>query len=103
MADPVLTWTAVQEEHVLETGYIDKVHWDCSGTDGTYSARAYGDVPLEQPSDLVPYAEFNKQATLVAAVKDKLGAELIQQYEDAVKLAISEQKTPTRGGGGVPA
>ena len=66
MADPVLTWTAVQEEHVLETGYIDKVHWDCSGTDGTYSARAYGDVPLEQPSDLVPYAEFNMLSSLLS-------------------------------------
>ena len=103
MADPILTWTAVQEEHVLESGYIDKVHWDCSVTDGTYSARAYGAIELDKPETLVPYATFNTQETLVAAIKEKLGAELVEQYQDAVKLAISEQKTPTRGGGQVPA
>lgn len=97
------TWSISKEEHDVSEGYISMVHWNCVRVDGDYSANAYGSVELAKPDTLIPYATFNKQSTLVAAVKEKLGADQVKLYEDGVTLTISEQKTPTMASSVPPA
>ena len=82
--------------------YINLVNWVLTGTETigtgdeaeTYSARQVGETFLEKPSTLVPYATFCKQATLIDAVKAKLGATEITNLENIIKADIDQQQHP---------
>ena len=82
--------------------YINLLNWTVTGTETvgtgddavTYSARQIGESVLEKPESLVPYATFCKQATLVDAVKTKLGATEVTNLENIIKSQISEQQHP---------
>ena len=49
---------------------------------------------LEKPDTLVDYATFNKQSTLVDAVKAKLGTTEVERIENKIKEDIIIQQNP---------
>jgi len=98
-----LTWRIAQEFHDDRTEeYINVVSWIVTATETvgtgddsqTFSATRYGQTSLEKPETLVPYATFCKQATLIEAVKAKLGTTEVTNLENIVKNDIDEQQHP---------
>ena len=98
-----LTWRITQEFHDNRTEeYISTVNWIVTGTETvgtgddavTFSATHNGQTSLEKPDSLIPYATFCKQATLVDAVKAKLGATEITNMENIIKADIDQQQHP---------
>ena len=98
-----IAWKIISEFHEDRTEeYINLLNWTVTGTETvgtgdeavTYYAREVGETSLEKPSDLIPYATFCKQATLIDAVKAKLGATEVTNLENKVKAQIDEQQHP---------
>ena len=95
------TWSINTLERETADGFVYTVHYDVNATDGTYAARAYGTVCLENPVTLVPYADLTAE-TVIGWVKAKLNAEnekAVENIEAALAAQIAEQKTPTVGTG----
>ena len=95
------TWevnTCVRE---TADGYVNKVIYRVDATDGTYKARATGNVMLAKPETLIPYKDLT-HSQVVGWVKTAVEAEAaagnsptVAQIEAALEAQISEQKTPT--------
>ena len=95
------TWKIAQLDRELADGYVYTVHYTVDATDGTYSAGAYGSIPLEKPDTLVPYKDLTSDV-VVGWVKAKLDADeagTVAKVEAALAAQIAEQKTPTIGSG----
>ena len=95
------TWTIAQLDRELEDGYVYAVHYKVDATDGTYTAGAYGSIPLDKPETLVPYKDLTSDI-VVGWVKAKLNSEnseAVASIEAALAANITEQKTPTVGTG----
>jgi len=101
-----ITWRIQTESHADNVEkYIDSVNWevkaeeptgtkDSDGNDETYKALWEGSTDLDKPDTLVPYATFNKQSTLVDAVKAKIGDERVTFIENELKRQIDIQANP---------
>ena len=101
-----ITWRIQTESHADNVEkYIDSVNYevkgeeptgtkDSEGNDETYKALWEGSTGLDKPDTLVPYATFNKQSTLVDAVKAKIGDERVTFIENEIKRMIDEQANP---------
>ena len=94
-----ITWKISKEFHNNETEkYIYGVEVETKGTETVdskdYESISRRRVDLDRPDTLVAYATFNKQSTLVTAVKTKLGAETVTDIENKIKSEISEQQNP---------
>ena len=95
------TWevnTCVRE---TADGYVKKVIYRVDATDGTYKARATGNVILAKPETLIPYKDLT-QSQVIGWVKTAVEAEAaagngptVAQIETTLESQISEQKTPT--------
>jgi len=101
------TWQVNTLQRELADGYVNKVIFRCDGEDGTYKFRATGEVNLEKPSTLIPYADLTEE-TCIGWVKAKLNSEKdadgntidkVAQVEAAVENGVNIQKTPTHGTG----
>ena len=101
------TWSINTLERELADGYVNKVIFRCDGEDGTYKFRATGEVNLEKPSTLIPYADLT-ETQVIGWVKAKLNSEKdadgntidkVAQVEAAVENGVNIQKTPTHGTG----
>jgi hypothetical protein len=76
-------------------GFIFCVHWNCTGTDGDFTASTYSTVSFtkEDGINYVPYAELT-EAGVVEWVKGSLGAEGVAAVDAALAANIAEQKAP---------
>ena len=95
------TWQVNTLQRELADGYVNKVIFRCNGEDGTYKFRETGEVNLEKPSTLIPYADLT-ETQIIGWVKAKLDADnagTVANIEAAVENGINEQKTPTTGTG----
>ena len=95
------TWEVNTLQRELSDGYVNKVIYRVNGTDGTYQTRLTGEVDLEKPETLVPYADLT-ETTVLGWVKAKLDANkagTVAAIEKAVEDGVNEQKTPTTGVG----
>ena len=95
------TWQVNTLQRELADGYVNKVVFRCNGEDGTYSFRATGEVSLEKPSTLIPYADLT-ETQVIGWVKAKLDADnagTVDKIETAVENGVNEQKTPVYGSG----
>jgi hypothetical protein len=77
------------------TNVVYNVYWRLVGTDGDYSASAYGSVGIAAPEsgDFTPYEELT-QAQVQQWVIDALGAEQVALYEQSLADQVSRQKAP---------
>jgi len=95
------TWevnTCVRE---TADGYVNKVIYRVDATDGTYKARATGNVTLTKPKTLIPYKDLTQSQvigwvkTAVEAMATAGNGPTVAQIEAALTTQIKEQKTPT--------
>lgn len=98
-----ITWSITNESHADRTEkYIEQVNYLVkieetigSGDEAkTYKAQHDGIMSLAKPDTLIPYATFNKQSTLIDAVKANLGSEQVTNIENFLKESILEQTDP---------
>jgi len=101
------TWQINTLERELSSGYVSKAIFRVNGEDGTYKFRATGEVNLEKPSTLIPYADLT-ETQIIGWVKAKLNdqkdeagntIDQVANIEAAVEKGVNEQKTPTTGTG----
>ena len=95
------TWEVNTLQRELADGYVNKVIYRVKGTDGTYATRATGEVNLEKPETLIPYADLTEEK-VINWVKAKLDADeagTVAKIEAAIDENITLQKTPTHGVG----
>ena len=93
------TWGVVQmdayPEYEGETDVVFTVHWNLTGTDGTYVGSVYGSVgvSLDEGATFTPYADLTL-AQVVGWVQDALGEEQVASYEANVAQQIADQIDP---------
>jgi hypothetical protein len=93
------TWDIAQLERETSDGCVFTVHYTINANDGTYSAGSYGSLGLERPEgQMIPYASLTKEI-VIGWVKDKFGAEKINEIETALQAQIDEQRSPTKAQG----
>ena len=101
------TWQINTLERELSSGYVSKAIFRVNGEDGTYKFRETGEVNLEKPSTLIPYADLT-ETQIIGWVKAKLNdqkdeagntIDQVANIEAAVEKGVNEQKTPTTGTG----
>lgn len=93
------TWNVVQmdayPEADGETDVVFMVHWQLSGTDGTYSGSVYGtqSVSIDPAAPFTPYADLT-EAQVIGWVQGAMGAEQVAAYEANVAQQIADQIDP---------
>ena len=95
------TWQVNTLQRELADGYVNKVIYRIDGTDGTYTARATGEITLERPETLIPYKDLTED-TVIGWVKTKIDANeagTVSKIEAAIDAQITAQRTPTHGTG----
>ena len=90
-------WTITKEIHDISDGFIHTLHWRCAGTnEAGLSSNIFESTQLDRPLSLVDYSTFNKQATLVEALKKQLGEKEVSRLESILKGRLTSlSETPT--------
>lgn len=95
------TWSIVDMERTIADGGVKVAHYNVSGTDGTYTANAYGSVnfsPDADADDFIAYDDLT-EAVVIGWVKDSLGADIVTATEGYVGDKIAIQQTPVSANG----
>ena len=95
------TWQVNTCQRETADGYVSKVIYRVIADDGTYKARATGEVDLPKPGTLVPYADLTHDQ-VIGWVKAKLDAAesgTTTKIEEALKTQLDELKAPTQATG----
>jgi hypothetical protein len=96
---PTYTWVIEQLDcYPLRDGQTDvvfTVHWRLNGTDGDYTATAYGTVGLtyDAKAGFTPYEDLT-QAQVVGWVQAALGPEQVQALTDNVAAQLAAIANP---------
>jgi hypothetical protein len=91
-----ITWKIADMERVPEGNGVIRVHWRAEAREDSYYDSVYGDVSLTpdyQDENFIPYAELTEEI-VIGWVKDALGAEKVQEYENLLAAQIERQKNP---------
>lgn len=74
---------------------VYSVNWDLTGTDGAYSAHAYGvtNVPAPTSDSFTPYDQLT-EAQVLGWVFEALGTEQKAAYEQSIAGQIERMKNP---------
>jgi hypothetical protein len=91
-----MNWNIVQLDRKTADGFVTTAHWNCTATDGDFSANAYGSVGFS--GDLVtPYEDLTQEQVLgwvwEQIDKAEIEANLAAQIE-AQKNPVSETGVP---------
>lgn len=87
-------WTVSQLDRDVATGFVTTAHWQCTGTEGDYSASVYSSCGFS--GDLtIPYDSLT-QETVLAWVWESVDKEAT---EAAVAAQIEAQKNPVTASG----
>ena len=89
-----ITWTVSQLDRDVATGFVTTAHWQCTGTDGDYSASVYASCGFDGELS-VPYDSLTEEAVL-AWVWESVDKEAT---EAAVAAQIEAQKNPVTASG----
>ncbi len=89
-----ITWTVSQLDRDVATGFVTTAHWQCTGTDGEYSASVYASCGFDGELS-VPYDSLTEEAVL-AWVWESVDKEAT---EAAVAAQIEAQKNPVTASG----
>ena len=79
-------WTISQTDYLVADGFITVAHWQCTATDGAYSASAYSTCSFAAATPSIPYASVTEAEVLDwcwnnGVDKDATEASLAQQIE----------------------
>ena len=91
-------WGISQTDYLVADGFITTAHWQCTATDGTYSASAYSTCSFAAATPSIPYASVTEQDVLNwiwnnGVSKDATEASLAQQIE-LLKNPVTAAGTP---------
>lgn len=87
-------WTVTQLDRDVATGFVNTAHWNCTATDGEYSASVYASQGFDGELS-VAYDSLTEEAVL-AWVWEKVDKEAA---EAAVLAQIEAQKNPVTASG----
>jgi hypothetical protein len=89
-----ITWKVVDTKRLVETGFVNEVHWRVDATDGEYSAGVYGSAGFT--GDLtIPYEDLT-QAQVLEWVWESVDK---AETEANVLAQIEAQKNPVTATG----
>lgn len=79
-------WTITQTDYLVADGFITTAHWNCTATDGTYTASAYSTCSFAPATPAIPYDSVTQQEVLNwvwanGVDKDAVETSLAQQIE----------------------
>jgi hypothetical protein len=91
-------WTISVTDYDISTGFIFCAHWQCTATDGTYTASAYSTCSFATATPSIPYNSVTEQEVLNwcwsnGVNKDATEASLAQQIE-LLKNPVSAAGVP---------
>ena len=74
---------------------VTHAHWECTGTDGTYSGRVFKMVDLDPPDfeNFTDYASLTEEQ-VIAWVHEKMTPEVVSYWEQLVDIQIEKQHRP---------
>jgi hypothetical protein len=87
-------WTVSSLDRDVATGFVTTAHWQCTGTDGEYSASVYASCGFDGELT-VPYDSLTEE-TVLAWVWESVDKEAT---EAAVAAQIEAQKNPVQASG----
>jgi hypothetical protein len=89
-----MTWKINTLEYTNDNDKgVVTAHWDCTLSEGEYSARRYGSCsfePLPEGSDYVPFEDLT-ESTVIGWVQATLD---VEEMEASLLAQIEEQKNP---------
>jgi hypothetical protein len=93
-----VTWSI--DAHKKETSannYVGNVAWRCTASESGNSGSVNGNIILDKPSTVKPYATFmgSGDTNLVAAVKAQMGSPTVTAHETDAKAELTKVQTPT--------
>jgi hypothetical protein len=96
-----LIWDVVNLERNSLNGGVITAHWTLTAADEVLSTNVYGSVgfvPNPDSPDFIPFDELNKDI-VVSWVKNALGDEQVEIYENGVVGQIESLKNPVTESG----
>ncbi len=83
-------WNVSTLERETATGFVTVAHWQCTATDGDYSASVYSTCSWSDGTATIPYTDLTKDAVL-AWVWESVDKDAV---EDSLLAQIELQKNP---------
>ena len=74
---------------------VTGVHWECTGTDGTYSGRVYKMLELQPPNfeNFTDYKDLSEEQ-VISWVHEVMTPEIVDYWEKLVDIQIEKQNRP---------
>jgi len=91
----MITWNISQLDRQTSDGFVFCAHWQCTATDGDYSASVYNTCSWSEGTATIAYADLTKDAVL-AWVWESVDKDAV---EDSLLAQIAEQKAPVKATG----
>jgi hypothetical protein len=60
----IIIWAIPTTDRLTSDDFITTAHWNCTATDGTYSASAYSTCSFTPGVPTIPYANVTEQEVL---------------------------------------
>jgi hypothetical protein len=97
---PVISWHIANLERETQDGFVYQAHYtvDAVTEDGAYRSGAYGSVAFERPENLIPFSDLTEEL-VIQWTQEALGADKIQEIDNALIAQLDEQRHPTRAAG----
>jgi len=97
---PIITWHVVNMERETIDGFVMTAHYtvDAVTEDGTYRSGAYGSASFERPENLIPFSDLTEEL-VIQWTQEALGADKIQEIDNALIAQLDEQRHPTKAAG----
>jgi hypothetical protein len=97
---PTTTWKIANLERECSDGFVYQSHYtvDAVTEDGAYRSGAYGSVAFERPDNLIPFSDLTEEL-VIQWTQEALGADKIQEIDNALNAQLEEQRHPTKAAG----
>ena len=97
---PVISWHVANLERECADGFVYQCHYtvDAVTEDGAYRSGAYGSVSFERPENLIPFSDLTEEL-VIQWTQEALGADKIQEIDNALIAQLEEQRHPTKAAG----
>ena len=89
-------WTISTTNYEVSNGFITTAHWNCTATDGDYTASIYSTCSFAAATPSIPYADVTMQEVLDWCWSDGVSKEAT---EAALAQNIELQKNPVTATG----
>ena len=97
---PTITWKIANLERETQDGFVMTAHYtvDAVTEDGAYRSGAYGSIGFERPENLIQFSDLTEEL-VIQWTQEALGADKIQEIDNALIAQLDEQRHPTKAAG----